>query len=179
MAGTMHTQKRGERTYRYYNYRCPANRRDKLCGFNKVVFENTIEKKLLDQLDSLVETKKLRSIEMQAKNEKVAKYNLTDLQAELDRLNYSWQKGRIKNVDEYDRRYDELMAKIDEANAEQAADSSEPDYERIAGVLTEGWREIYEALDLEHRRAFWRSFVDEIQIEWDLNVKRIKDVIFF
>ena len=42
-----------------------------------------------------------------------AKGNLPELQAELDRLNYSWQKGRIKSVEEYDRRYDAIMVQID------------------------------------------------------------------
>ena len=71
------------------------------------------------------------------------------------------------------------MEKINAAHEEQAEDSSEPDYEKIEAVLVAGWREIYARLDDEHKRAFWRSFVEEIQIDWSTKKKSIKDVIFF
>ena len=110
---------------------------------------------------------------------RVSKYDITALQQELDRLNYSWQKGRIKSVEEYDKRYDELMEQIEAAQNEEAAIHDEPDYEKIMHILSGDWKEIYSTLDAEHKRAFWRSFIDEIHLEWTHDVKRIVDIKFF
>lgn len=151
-----------------------------MCTFAKCVFENTIERKLLDELDGIVEKQKIQSIEIRENSEsKVNKYNLEELHAELDRLNYSWQKGRIKSAEEYDRKYDLLVQKIEAANEELAEERKEPDFSKIESVLVDGWQNIYESLDDEHRRAFWRSFISEIHINWEGNTKEIKEVIFF
>ena len=183
LGGSLHVTtrqgKHGEKVYRYYNYRCRNNRTNRSCPYNKAIFENTLEKMLLEQLDDIIASKKARSIEIQSSTERVSKYNLAELQEELDRLNYSWKKGRIKSVEKYDKEYDELMHKIDLANEEQAEGGNEPDYERIEAVLSGDWQDIYKELDGEHKRAFWRSFVDEIQVEWGNKKKEIKDIIFF
>lgn len=177
--GTPHVTKKGGKTYRYHNYRCANNTINKQCGFNKAVFESTFERLMLEELENIIAHKKARAIAIKSGEIKVGKYNLQELQEELDRLNYAWKKGRIKSVEKYDKDYDELMEKINAAHEEHAEESSEPDYEKIEATLTAGWREIYKKLDDEHKRAFWRSFIEEIQIEWNTKTKEIKDVIFF
>lgn len=177
--GGSHVTKHGTKAYRYYTYRCANNTINKQCGYNKVIFEARLERMMLEQLNDIIAHKKARSIEIKAKGEKVGKYNLKELQEELDRLNYSWKKGRIKSVEKYDRDYDEIMEKINAAHEEHASETVEPDYEKIEAVLSGGWQEIYKALDDEHKRAFWRSFVEEIQLDWNVKAKEIKDVIFF
>lgn len=179
LGGNIHITKKGGKTYRYYTYRCPNNTINKKCGYNKIIFEPRIERMMLEQLADIIARKKARAIEIQSGGVKVSKHNLQELQEELDRLNYAWKKGRIKNVEKYDRDYDELMEKINAAHEEQAEESTEPDYEKIEAVLVGGWREIYKKLDDEHKRAFWRSFVEEIQVDWSGKTKEIKDVIFF
>lgn len=180
LSGKMQTSTRGVKTYRYHAYRCNNNIMNRTCTFNKAIFENTFEKMLLEELEDIVEEQKIRSIEVKAQaGEKVSKYNLPELQQELSRLNYSWQKGRIKSVEEYDRKYDALMEQINAANAEHADGEEEPDFEKIQSVLVGGWKEIYESLDEEHKRAFWRSFISEINVSWDTKTKKIVDVIFF
>ncbi len=179
LGGTSTVTKKGEKRYKYYNYRCINNRLNRTCGYNTAVFEKTLEKQLLDRLEGIVANKKAHVIEMHSKGEKVSKYNVQELQEELGRLNYSWQKGRIKSVEEYDKRYDELMEQIEAANEEHAELEEEPDYEKIEEVLSGDWKEIYNELDDEHKRAFWRSFVDEIRLTWNRDVKQIDDIIFF
>lgn len=178
LSGTMHKQRKGIKTYTYYSYRCNNNRLNHTCQFKMAIFENTIEKMLLEQISGFLENKQAELISIREKK-RVTKYNLPELQSELDRLNYSWQKGRIKSVEEYDKRYDEIMEKIDAANSEQEEMSNAPNYEKIKSTLTGGWKEIYKALDDEHKRAFWRSFVEEIHVSWSVDTKRIDDVIFF
>ena len=132
---------------------------------------------MLDRLEEIIEEKELKNIEVTQKGSKVSKYNVKDLQTELDRLNYSWQKGRIKSVEEYDKKYDEIVAKI--AEAESAVQEKPKDFSHIKETLSGGWKGIYEALDNDHKRAFWRSFVKEIHIDWGASKKDIEDITFF
>ena len=164
---------------RLYGYRCRRFQRDHKCNFKTVVFENTIEKKVLAAIEGIVEDQRIRNIEITANTERVSKYDLNELQAELDRLNYSWQKGRIKNVEEYDEKYDKLIAQIEAANKEVAEIAETPDLEKIKALLTAGWKEIYKELDNEHKRSFWRAFVEEIVIDWTKERKAVIDIKFF
>jgi hypothetical protein len=165
--------------YRYHGYRCNKGHVEKTCTFKTIAFERSIETAMLAAIEDIVKNKRLNVISIQSETQRIGKYDLTALQEELNRLNYSWQKGRIKKVEDYDKQYDELMAKIDAAHEEHSELSSEPDYEKVQLILTSGWKSIYAELDAEHKRAFWRSFVDEIQLEWTKDVKRIADVNFF
>lgn len=162
-----------------FGYRCRRFQREKTCTFSTLVFENTIEKKVLASIESIVEAQEIKNIEIQESADRVSKYDIKELQAELDRLNYSWQKGRIKKVEEYDEKYDRLIAQIEAANNEISEIAETPDLEKIRAVLKSGWKEIYRQLDNEHKRAFWRAFVDEIIIDWTKENKEVIDIKFF
>lgn len=180
MTGTTHTtRKPSGKRYVYSHYRCNNARTNGNCNFKKVVRENTIEHILLEKLGTFLEEAKERKFLIEAENSKVSKYNLEDLQAELDRLNYSWQKGRIKDAEEYDRKYDSLMEQINAATEEIVHLSDEPDYDRIEEILVAGWQEVYKELDDEHKRAFWRTFIEELHIDWSGEEKKITDIKFF
>lgn len=175
---TNNKRKATYKTYKYYGYRCQKHNKGEACKYGNVIFENRFERELLSVLEGVIEAKKAKIIKLQAEAKLTSKHNVEELQQELDRLNYSWQKGRIKNVEEYDKQYDKLMAKISEANEEQATLNEEPDYEKIQNVLSSGWKEIYMELDAEHKRSFWRTFIDEIHVEWTRESKRIIDIKF-
>ena len=185
MAGTQSKKqktlkKTGEKGfYRYYGYRCHGAVLQKDCDFKTVAFEPRLEKTLLDNVENIVASKNAEIIKMKNDTQRVSKYDLTALNQELDRLNYSWQKGRIKSVEEYDKRYDALIEQIEAAQNEESELHDEPDYEKIMHILSGDWKEIYNSLDNEHKRAFWRSFINEIHLEWTANVKRIVDIKFF
>lgn len=167
------------RKYYYYGYRCHKFSSSLQCDFTLVVLEKRFETELLSRIESIVADKKAKILSLQSENNKVPTYDIEALQQELNRLNYAWQKGRIKNVEEYDKQYDLLMEQIEAANEETSALHDEPDYERIQQLLSGDWKEIYSALDAEHKRAFWRSFIDEIHVDWTKKVKRIENIIFF
>lgn len=162
---------------RYYGYRCNKANKDKACGFKTIAFENRMEKMMLDQVEGFLEEKEIKSIEISEKKQIVSKHNVKELRAELDRLNYSWQKGRIKRVEEYDEKYDALVALIEEA--ENEVQEVPTDYSHVREILSGGWQTIYAALDNDHKKAFWRSFVKEIHIDWSKEHKEIEDVVFF
>ena len=178
LSGAMHVNKsKTGKQYRYYAYRCHKHRIHKRCDFTFVVFEKKLESLMLDRVEEILEEQEIRNIEIAQKDTVSSKYDIKELQEELDRLNYSWKKGRIKNVEEYDRDYEEIVAKIEEAG--KTTQAAPPDYSHIKETLTGGWKVIYESLDNDHKRAFWRSFVKEIHVVWNKSKKDIVDVKFF
>lgn len=177
LAGSMHVNNVKGKKYRYYAYRCAKNRIQKRCDFNFVVFENRLEKLMLDRVEEIVKEQEIKNIEIAKKDSVSSKYDVNELKEELERLNYAWKKGRIKNVEEYDRDYEELVAKIEEAG--NTVKEEPTDFSHIKKTLSGGWKTIYSALDNEHKRSFWRSFVQETYIEWNKKTKDIIDIKFF
>ncbi len=173
-----------KKEYIYYGYRCQKYNQSHGCTLGTVIFEKRIEGEVIAYLDRLLAGQedaeaRLNITAIESEAERIGKYDIEALQQELSRLNYSWQKGRIKTVEEYDRRYDELMEQIEAANKELSSLNDGPDFEKIRAILCEGWKEMYMALDLEHKRAFWRSFVEVIEIEWTKETKRVTNIKFF
>ena len=72
----------------------------------------------------------------------------------------------------------DIMERIDTAQLEQRKPEVK-DFSHIEAILQAGWQEIYKALDDEHKRAFWRSFIHTIEVEWNKDKKEIKNIIFF
>lgn len=141
-------------------YRCNNYLHGKECSYSTCVFQGTLEKGMLAWLDNSLfdmdtpstKGKAIKSVPTRSR-EKVT--------AEIDRLNYSWQKGRIKEAD-YDAQYDTLMAEL-------AALDIKPT-EKILNI-PDNWQEIYADLSPMGRRSFWRSFVKHIEYK---NVPRGK-----
>lgn len=182
LKGTMFTGKNPNGTrYRHHKYRCQKHSSRGTCSYNKVVNEVTIEKLMLENIESILEDAKIKSAEIVESIPENNAMEIKELQAELDRLNYSWQKGRIKDVEKYDREYDELTAKI-EAAQQKHVEVIKQDFSKAEAALAGDWKTIYEALDNAHRRAFWRSFVKSIEVDWSghrQRDKRIARVNFF
>lgn len=182
LKGTMFTEKNPNGTrYRHHKYRCQKHSSRGTCSYNKVVNEVTIEKLMLENIESILEDAKIKSAEIVESIPENNAMEIKELQAELDRLNYSWQKGRIKDVEKYDREYDELTAKI-EAAQQKHVEVIKQDFSKAEAALAGDWKTIYEALDNAHRRAFWRSFVKSIEVDWSghrQRDKRIARVNFF
>lgn len=170
--------KRG-RTYRYKRYRCPNFRLHKRCDFNKSIGENTLERMMLQNIEQYLDQAKLEATQVSDDAAVVVpQYNIDDLHEQIDRLNYSWQTGKIRTVEQYEKDYAELMEKLEQAEAERGRVVVK-DFSRIESILTAGWKGIYENLDDAYKRAFWRSFVQSIEIEWTKKKKEIKKVNFF
>lgn len=173
LAGTVfHITRPSGKTYKYKKYRCSNYTMNCKCSFSKAVNENVFERMMLEEVAGLLDQAKKRTYQIQKSDStKVSKHNIEDLHNQIDRLNYSWQTGKIRKVETYEKQYADLLLKLEEAEAEQA--ETEPqDYSHIEEILTGGWKEIYNALDEEHRRAFWRSFISSINIEWDTEESR-------
>ena len=165
--------------YRYKRYRCPNFRLHKRCDFNKSIGENTLERLMLQNIEQYLEQAKLEAAQVSDDAEVVVpQHSIDDLHEQIDRLNYSWQTGKIRTVEQYEKEYAELMEKLEQAE-EERGQVVVKDFSRIENILTAGWEGIYENLDDAYKRAFWRSFVQSIEIEWTKEKKEIKRVNFF
>ena len=179
LGGRVQVQKLKSGNYEYKRYRCPANYQTGMCSFKKAIAESSVEKLMLANIEQYIEDAKIRSIELADSGDaKIPKYDIDAINEEIDRLNLSWQKGRIRTMEQYDKQYDELLEKLELAKQERSVVDVK-DFEKIEAVLHRGWRDIYNALDDENKKAFWRGIVSSIEIEWTTDVKRITKVNFF
>lgn len=165
--------------HRYKKYRCANHKINDRCTFNKAVSENTFERMLLANIEKYFEDAKIRSAEINDSDAvKIPQHNIEAINDEIDRLNYSWKTGKIRKVEQYEKDYAELLEKLEAAEAEQG-EVVVKDFGKIEAILHSGWESIYDALEDEYKRAFWRSFVKSIEINWTTEKKEITRVNFF
>lgn len=178
LRGTSHhnTSRYGKK-YIYKMYRCSKWRINKSCDYRHCINENTVEKLMLANVEMYLANAKLKAAEIQDSDAfKVPKQNVDTITAQIDRLNYSWQTGKIRTVEQYEKDYSALTEKLEKAKAEQA-NVVIKDFSKIDSILHSGWRELYKKLDDAHKRAFWRSFIEGIEVDWEN--KRLADIKFF
>lgn len=181
LRGTIHRRKTKLGTkYVSERYRCAKRSMQGTCEFKGTIGEATFEKIMLNNIEQYLAEAKAKIVSIEEGTPLQPKHNVEEIQKEIDRLNYSWQKGRIKKVEEYDRQYDELLAKLEEAQAE-ITEVVTHDFSKVEAALSGDWKTIYDALDNVHRRAFWRSFIQAIEInpDWSMGNMQVVRVKFF
>ncbi len=177
--GMHHTLSKTKKVYKYKSYRCNKWGAYGTCDYGKCITERTIEKLLLENIEQYLEDLKIESIEvMESDQKQIFKYDIEQINGEIDRLNYSWQKGMIRKVEQYEKQHDDLMEKLALAEAERSTYVPR-DFAKIEAILQTGWKEIYRQLDDENKRAFWRSFIQSFEPVWDGKEKKIKNIKFF
>ena len=149
--------------YPVYSYRCNYHRLHKQCPFNKSISERKIEKQLLDNLEQYIanEVARIETIEeIQPKNNNALKAE--KLNAEMDRLNMMFRKGRI-DEEEYDTEYYKLEKQLKKLDVTE--EHPKRDLDAIKEILETDYRGIYEKLTRENKKAFWRSFIKEFVVD--------------
>lgn len=165
--------------FKYKSYSCANNRSNFRCSFNKSIYESTLERLMLDNIEKYFEELKVKNAEIQdSKTVKAKGESVEEINNQIDRLNYSWQTGKIRKVEQYEQQYNKLIERLKEAEKGQQEVATK-DYSKIDSILQSGWKGIYQALDAEHKRAFWRSFIQSIEVTWTTEIKRIDKVNFF
>jgi DNA invertase Pin-like site-specific DNA recombinase len=161
----------------YKSYRCNKHRQSGTCENHRAISETKIEKQLLANLDLYItnEIAKIESIEEVVVPKTDNTKKIDKLKKEMDRLNVMFRKGRIEE-EEYDKEYFALEKdlKLLEAREEKP---EERDLEKLKGLLETDYKALYEELDKEHRKAFWRKLIKEFSI--DENRKIDPDSIVF
>ncbi|MCM1569338.1 MAG: recombinase family protein [Roseburia sp.] len=150
-------------TTAYKRYRCGAKFVEYHGG--ACLTESVVEQYLLDNLSAKLESEVLE-LENKRKQQQRKPDASAAVQAELDRLNLMYQKGRIKEA-YYDEQYNALMEKLKNCNVLSSIDASLASYEAISQVFSAGWQEMYKKLDASHKKAFWREILREITVDAD------------
>lgn len=161
----------------YYLYRCNKHLMQKACSFSLSVNEDIIEKQLLDNLEHYI-TNEIIKVETLSEVKKPATDNSKRIEAikkEMDRLTKVYRKGRIEE-EEYDTEYLLLERELKTLDVEDKP--VERDLSTLKEVLRTDYRSMYEALDKEHKKAFWRKLIKEFTLDNDRKIDP-EGIIFF
>ena len=170
-AGYQHRNiKKNGKKYIYPVYYCKQKQRSKeLCSCGINIYESTVEKYLLDNVDQklqeLTDTQMSFRLSFQKGSKEEPSKEIDKLKKELHRLNLMFQKGNIEE-DYYDKQYEELSFKIKEYE-NLLKDISETTYKPLFDAFTGNWQAAYNRLDKEHKRAFWHDKIKGIYLNPD------------
>lgn len=126
------------------------------CPMPKIVSEKKIESWLLENVEE--DFRVNVTMKPKEKREKPQKYR-----DRLKRLNDMYLLGNISESE-----YKEKSAELQRIIAEL---SKEPKEKTVK--FTANWKDLYQELDDEHRRSFWRGLVKEVVIDTDAQPIRI------
>ncbi|GFI47183.1 hypothetical protein IMSAGC019_02506 [Lachnospiraceae bacterium] len=144
----------------YIKYRC-GNKFNRHGGAN--ITEHILEEYMVTRVPKQL-VKEITRLKASAKTK--PKRNLAgSIQAEIDRLNLQFQKGRI-NEEYYDSQYGILTEKLKQYNEETKMPNPET-YKKLWDTFSGNWKELYEKLDNAHKNAFWKSVIRSIEIDPD------------
>lgn len=144
---------------RYYYYRCPRYYLEGKCDNAKHISEMMVEKHLLDNIDILLtdyiaEVERIKPVKLDDVDKRI-----NAIKAEMDNLNYIFMKKRI-DVAEYDRLFDDLETQLKRLQKPQA---DKKDVKALREFLNSGWRQIYDKMPREKRRALWCTIIKRIR----------------
>ncbi len=123
--------------------------------------EHKIEEYMLTHVSDRLD-QELANIEF---NQHHRTYKVDDsdaLRTEMDRLNILFQKGRITER-YYDEQYEILEKKLSESETIKVP--SPESYRDVIRAVSGNWQDLYLKLDKNHKQAFWKSTIKDIQID--------------
>lgn len=165
-SGLVYCKKSGKKMMGQYNntnrpnetlsYRCYKNGCEKIHSIS----ERKIEKCLVENFQDVL-AEYISNTEMREKERKPIILNLKKLNSEKSRLNHMFQKGRI-SIEEYDTEYERIESQIKRS---QQNSTEKKDLSRLRKLASGDFALIYETLDKEHKRTFWRTVIERIEID--------------
>lgn len=177
---TTYKYKRKDGTYYIHeNYHYKCNRHvlnSNICKFKKKASEGKIEKALLHSLESrITEYIAWAKIEDAREKDTHAQEKVDKIKKEINKLNKIFRYSETMTDQEYERDIKELNRQLKEAESHL-----EPIIERDLGLYEEllksDWKTLYNALNRENKRAFWRKYIKEIHVSM---TGEVTDIIFF
>lgn len=96
------------------------------------------------------------------KDAPVKKNDSIKIQQEMERLNILFQKGRI-SMDYYDTEYSKLEKSL--AKEKESEVVTLQSFQHIGEKLSGNWKELYNQLDYQHKKVFWKNIIEEIYID--------------
>lgn len=157
----------------YRSYRC-RHRDLRTCTNRNSVSELKTEQWLLDNLEDLLREEIARVELERTKPKKKPKTDVSALREKLRRLEVVYMAGN-KSDAEYLAETAEIKEQIKQAEMERLDEPDETDIEALKATLETDFRGIYETLELEDKRRFWRGLLKEIHVKGN----NVQSVDFF
>ena len=157
-------QKRKSGEIKEYNsYRC-QQKDINTCSHRHTISEMKTEKWLLDNLEELLKGEIARVELERKKPKKKPKTDVSALREKLRRLEVVYMAGN-KSDTEYLTETAEIKEQIRKAELEKLDEPDETDIEALKATLETDFRGIYETLEPEDKRRFWRGLIKQIHVE--------------
>ena len=147
----------------YYSYKCEY-KTGNTCSNKHSVSQIKAEAWLLDNLESLMRDEIARVEIEKTKPKAKPKTNIAALKEQLRRLNVVYMTGS-KPDDEYIKESKELNDAIKKAEQEHNEEPSNKDLSVLQETLSTDFKTIYETLDDEDKRRFWRTLIKRIYVK--------------
>lgn len=160
-----------------YNYRCNKQRQARTCAFGLCLNEKKIEKQLLSNLEKYIGNTIASAEKVENKKEKPKKSQVESIKKEMERLNSMYRKDRITE-EVYDRDYLELENRLRVAEIEEESTKNERDVSHLKELINSDWRAVYDQLDRQHKKAFWRKVVKRFSVTMDKKINEESVIIF-
>lgn len=160
-------------SYIYYN--CSKHYRDPLNCSNAInIYERDIESQLVDQLEN-----RLLSLLEEAKNAQNDPQIAENMRRRINAL--EGRKKRLLSVyldeiiskEEFEEKRQEVDAEIEDLNFSLTQLEKNKKPAELRELLPENWKDVYQTLDREHRRAFWYAMIKEIRVSSDRSIEFI------
>ena len=160
-----------------YSYRCNKYRMTRTCTNSHSTTEHLIESQLLDNLKFYIteEIIRVESIQENPKEKTDNSKRIAEVKAEMARVNNMYKKNRLTEK-EYDAEYEVLENQLKQLDVEEKEE--ERDLTALKKILESDYITIYNALDRNHKKAFWRSIIKEFTLREDKKVDK-DSIIFF
>ena len=152
---------------KYSYYRCSNHFSHKKCGNWGSTNEVYIENYLLENVNRLLSDYVL-SVEKLEQKPRNVKSNKKAIEKKLLKLNDLYVNDFI-TMDEYKEKYASLQSQIIDEPEE-----TKKDLTAVKTFLEGNFKDIYQTLNIEEKRALWRSVIKEIKVR----NKEIVDVVF-
>lgn len=172
-AANTRRRRRGNYLQIIHQYRCPKHfmRKPSQCTNPKVLNENVLERYLVDNLSEMI-NQTIVEYEKEARPARDKAARIAKLQGKVDKLKELFINDLI-SLEEYKTDKENLMAQIESIQAE-AAEEPTVNTEALKAIQQMNFRGIYEGMNPEERRRFWRAIVKSIRFDQERNI----DVIF-
>ena len=160
-AANTRRRQRGNYLQIIHQYRCPKHimRKPAICTNPKVLNENVLERYMIDNLSSMIE-KTVVEYEQAAKPARDKAAKIAKLEKKADKLKELFVNDLI-SIEEYKADKEKIIAQIEAIQAE-AAEEPAVNTEALKALQGMNIRGIYEGMDQEEKRRFWRAIVKVI-----------------
>lgn len=168
-AANTRRRQRGNYFQIIHQYRCPKHymRKPAQCTNPKVMNENVLERYLIENLSSMI-NKTVVEYEAAARPARDKAARIAKLQGKIDKLKELFINDLI-SLEEYKSDKEKLAAQIDALQAETAEEPT-VNTEALKQLHGMNFRGIYEGMEPDEKRRFWRAIIKVIYFDQERNI---------